>query len=72
MSQSISQICTMFYHFVKDMTDQCKLICGDVGGNIRVLLFSPLLRGPFQNEPGRATQSLRHRDLQRRVSILSF
>lgn len=45
------------------------LICGDVGGNIRVLLFSPVLRGPFQNEPGRALQSLRHIDLQKRVRL---
>lgn len=59
----------MYYHFEKDMNDQCMLICGDVGGNVRVLLFSPVKRGPFKNEAGRALITLRHIDLQRRVDV---
>ncbi|XP_026732970.1 WD repeat-containing protein on Y chromosome-like [Trichoplusia ni] len=63
-------ICTMYYHFEKDVNDQCMLICGDVGGNVRVLLFSPVKRGPFKNEAGRALITLRHIDLQRRPHLL--
>lgn len=62
------QICTMYYHFDKDENEKCMLICGDVGGNVRVLLFSPVKRGPFRNEAGRALIQLRHVDLQRKVS----
>uniref|UniRef100_A0A2A4JJ24 WD repeat-containing protein on Y chromosome n=1 Tax=Heliothis virescens TaxID=7102 RepID=A0A2A4JJ24_HELVI len=64
------QICTMHYHFSQDITEQCMLICGDVGGNVRVLLFSPIQRGPFKNEASRATIALRHVDLQRRPYLL--
>lgn len=43
------------------------VICGDVGGNVRVLLFSPVMRGPFQSQASRALIQLRHVDLQKRV-----
>ncbi|CAH2236528.1 jg8011 [Pararge aegeria aegeria] len=60
-------ICTMHYHFYKDPNEQSILICGDVAGNVRVLTFSPIKRGPFRNQPGRALLQLRHVDLQKRV-----
>ncbi|XP_073949102.1 LOW QUALITY PROTEIN: WD repeat-containing protein WDY, partial [Choristoneura fumiferana] len=63
-------ICTMFYHFHKDIHENCILILGDVGGNVRVLQFSPVDRGPFRNEAGRALITLRHVDLQRRPHLL--
>ncbi|XP_035433899.2 WD repeat-containing protein on Y chromosome [Spodoptera frugiperda] len=63
-------ICTMHYHFNKDVKEQCILVCGDVGGNVRLLLFSPILRGPFQSQAGVATISLRHVDLQKRPYTL--
>nr|XP_049696246.1 WD repeat-containing protein on Y chromosome isoform X1 [Helicoverpa armigera] len=63
-------ICTMFYHFSQDCDEKCMLICGDVGGNVRVLLFSPIQRGPFKNEAGRALKIFRHVDLQRQPQIL--
>lgn len=63
------QICTMHYHFNKDPNENSLLICGDVGGNVRVLTFSPIQRGPFRNQPGRALVQLRHIDLQKRVLI---
>ncbi|PZC77346.1 hypothetical protein B5X24_HaOG203505 [Helicoverpa armigera] len=66
----VEKICTMYYHFSEDINEQCMLICGDVGGNVRVLLFSPVARGPFKNEAGRASITLRHVDLQRRPSML--
>lgn len=59
----------MYYYFNKDDVDQCKLICGDVGGNVRVLLFSAHMRGPFRNDAGKALKSLRHIDLQKRVMM---
>ncbi|PZC77345.1 hypothetical protein B5X24_HaOG203504 [Helicoverpa armigera] len=63
-------ICTMFYYFNKDDIDQCKLICGDAAGNVRVLLFSARMRGPFRNDAGRALKILRHVDLQKRPHML--
>ncbi|XP_028169405.1 WD repeat-containing protein on Y chromosome [Ostrinia furnacalis] len=63
-------ICTMYYHFHQDENEKCMLICGDVGGNVRVLLFSPVQRGPFRNEAGRALIQLRHVDLQRKPQLL--
>ncbi|XP_049868004.1 WD repeat-containing protein on Y chromosome-like [Pectinophora gossypiella] len=63
-------ICTMYYKFHKDEEEKCILICGDVGGNVRVLLFSPVMRGPFQNQAARALIQLRHVDLQKRPRML--
>ncbi|CAH2075872.1 unnamed protein product, partial [Iphiclides podalirius] len=63
-------ICTMYYHFHKEETENSLLICGDVGGFVRVLQFSPVLRGPFRNQPGKALQQLRHIDLQKRPHLL--
>ncbi|XP_039751479.1 WD repeat-containing protein on Y chromosome-like [Pararge aegeria] len=63
-------ICTMHYHFYKDPNEQSILICGDVAGNVRVLTFSPIKRGPFRNQPGRALLQLRHVDLQKRRRLL--
>ncbi|CAG4961709.1 unnamed protein product [Parnassius apollo] len=60
----------MYYHFHKKLTENCLLICGDVGGYVRVLQFSPALRGPFRNQPDKALQLLRHVDLQRRPQLL--
>ncbi|CAF4905141.1 WD repeat-containing protein on Y chromosome isoform X1 [Pieris napi] len=64
-------ICTMYYHFHQDISEKCTLICGDVGGNVRVLQFSPVDRGPFRNQAGRALVQLRHIDLQRRPHLLA-
>ncbi|XP_045768906.1 WD repeat-containing protein on Y chromosome-like [Maniola jurtina] len=63
-------ICTMYYHFNKDPNEDSILICGDVAGNVRVMTFSPIERGPFRNQPGRALLQLRHVDLQRRPRLL--
>ncbi|KAM3959580.1 WD repeat-containing protein on Y chromosome [Aphomia sociella] len=63
-------ICTMYYQFHKDIREKCILICGDVGGNVRVLLFSPVKRGPFRNQAGRALIQLRHVDLQKKPHLL--
>ncbi|KAH9642095.1 hypothetical protein HF086_007215 [Spodoptera exigua] len=66
----VDKICTMYYYFHKDDVEQCKLICGDVGGNVRVLLFSAHMRGPFQNDAGRPLKTVRHVDLQKRPHVL--
>ncbi|GBP62120.1 WD repeat-containing protein on Y chromosome [Eumeta japonica] len=63
-------ICTMHYHFHRDIKEKSMLVCGDAGGHIRVLLFSPVFRGPFQNRPGRALIELRHIDWQKRPKLL--
>lgn len=61
------QICTMYYHFNEDINERCLLLLGDVGGHVRVLSFSAVGRGPFQNRAERPLVQLRHVDLQRRV-----
>lgn len=60
----------MHYHFSQDINEKCLLICGDVGGNVRVLQFSPVGRGPFQNRADRPLIQLRHIDLQRKVAAI--
>lgn len=40
-----------------------KLCLGDSGGNVRVLEFSPFLRGPFQSKPGTALVELYWSDI---------
>ncbi|XP_017784579.1 PREDICTED: WD repeat-containing protein on Y chromosome [Nicrophorus vespilloides] len=45
-------VCSMCYVFQKDVNEDCKLIMGDMGGNIIILLFSPLNRGPFRSKLG--------------------
>ncbi|KAJ2949922.1 hypothetical protein O0L34_g11240 [Tuta absoluta] len=63
-------ICTMYYYFHKNENENSMLLCGDVGGNVRVLLFSPIQRGPFQSQAARAFIQLRHIDLQKRPHML--
>ncbi|XP_034826941.1 WD repeat-containing protein on Y chromosome-like [Maniola hyperantus] len=63
-------ICTMHYHFNKDPNEHSILVCGDVAGNVRVMTFSPIERGPFRNQAGRPLLQLRHVDLQRRPRLL--
>ncbi|VVC93730.1 unnamed protein product [Leptidea sinapis] len=48
------------------------LICGDVGGSVRVLSFSPIKRGPFRNQPGKSLIQLRHVDLQKRLRLVEL
>ncbi|XP_055855750.1 WD repeat-containing protein on Y chromosome-like [Episyrphus balteatus] len=48
----------MAYRYDKNGVRMSKLILGDSGGNVRVLEFSPILRGPFQSKPGTALVEL--------------
>ncbi|XP_041987733.1 WD repeat-containing protein on Y chromosome isoform X2 [Aricia agestis] len=61
-------ICSFDYFFQQDANKECVLVCGDSGGHVRVLTFSPVDRGPFRNTPGASLVQIRHRDLQKRVS----
>ncbi|KAF2880421.1 hypothetical protein ILUMI_25755 [Ignelater luminosus] len=45
-------VCCMHYEFSQDVNEESKLILGDMGGNVRVLMFSPVGRGPFKSQPG--------------------
>uniref|UniRef100_B7FF09-2 Isoform A of WD repeat-containing protein on Y chromosome n=1 Tax=Drosophila willistoni TaxID=7260 RepID=B7FF09-2 len=44
----------MSYAFYNNGKVHSKLILGDYGGNVRILSYSPHLRGPFQAKPGAA------------------
>ncbi|XP_068151676.1 WD repeat-containing protein on Y chromosome [Drosophila tropicalis] len=44
----------MSYAFYNNGKVNSKLILGDYGGNVRILSYSPHLRGPFQAKPGAA------------------
>lgn len=44
----------MNYSFYTSGRAESKLLLGDYAGNVRVLSFSPYLRGPFQSKPGAA------------------
>ncbi|KAJ8721739.1 hypothetical protein PYW07_002514 [Mythimna separata] len=63
-------ICTMSYYFHPEDKEQCKLICGDVGGNLRLLLFSADMRGPFRGDALLTSKKLRHVDLQKTPHVL--
>lgn len=43
---------TMHYVFSQDIEEESQLITGDMGGNIRVILFPSFGRGPFKSKPG--------------------
>lgn len=43
-------VCAMYYSFSQN--DESKLIAGDMGGNIRIIIFNPVGRGPFKSTPG--------------------
>lgn len=47
-------VCRMYYAFNTNGGHNSRLILGDYGGNVRILEFSPILRGPFQSKPGAA------------------
>lgn len=42
----------MSYSFSQSSKEECKLIAGDMGGNIRIIMFSSFGRGPFKSKPG--------------------
>ena len=58
----------MSYYFNKEDADQCKLICGDVGGNVRVLrVFGVSTRPLWRRFWTDFADKLQHFDLQKRV-----
>ncbi|XP_053961506.1 WD repeat-containing protein on Y chromosome isoform X1 [Anastrepha ludens] len=51
-------VCSMSYSFHPKGKTNSKLVLGDFGGNVRILEFTPFLRGPFQSKPGAALVDL--------------
>ncbi|XP_037949995.1 WD repeat-containing protein on Y chromosome [Teleopsis dalmanni] len=45
-------VCSLAYNFSQNSKILSRLVLGDYGGNIRILAYSPVLRGPFQSRPG--------------------
>lgn len=42
----------MHYYFSADINQDCRLILGDICGNVKLITFNATLRGPFQSKPG--------------------
>lgn len=42
----------MFYHFSENIKEESIIVCGDLGGNIRVIQFSKEDKGPFKQKIG--------------------
>ncbi|XP_011187395.2 WD repeat-containing protein on Y chromosome [Zeugodacus cucurbitae] len=51
-------VCCMSYSFHPKGKTNSRLVLGDFGGNVRILEFTPFLRGPFQSKPGAALVEL--------------
>lgn len=45
-------VTTMHYVFSEDIEEESMLIIGDMGGSLRIILFSSVGRGPFKSKPG--------------------
>ncbi|CAD6999267.1 unnamed protein product [Ceratitis capitata] len=64
-------VCSMSYSFHPKGKTNSKLVLGDYGGNVRILEFTPFLRGPFQSKPGAALVELFWTDVLKGVSCFS-
>ncbi|KAH8392209.1 hypothetical protein KR215_003058, partial [Drosophila sulfurigaster] len=61
----------MSYAFYNNGKVHSKLVLGDYAGNVRILSYSPYLRGPFQAKPGAALIELVWADVLRgRIPLL--
>nr|B7FF06.1 RecName: Full=WD repeat-containing protein on Y chromosome; Short=WD40 Y [Drosophila grimshawi]DAA06440.1 TPA_inf: WD-40 domain protein [Drosophila grimshawi] len=61
----------MSYAFYNNGKTHSKLVLGDYAGNVRILSYSPYLRGPFQAKPGAALVELVWADvLKGRIPLL--
>ncbi|EDW64164.2 WD repeat-containing protein on Y chromosome [Drosophila virilis] len=61
----------MSYAFYNNGKTHSKLVLGDYAGNVRILSYSPYLRGPFQAKPGAALVELVWADVLRgRIPLL--
>ncbi|KAH8409406.1 hypothetical protein KR222_002579, partial [Zaprionus bogoriensis] len=61
----------MSYAFYNNGKVHSKLVLGDYAGNVRILSYSPYLRGPFQAKPGAALVELVWADVLRgRIPLL--
>lgn len=53
----------MDYWFGVSEEQDCRLMIGDAGGNVFLIEFTPVLRGPFQSKPGTALLQLTWADV---------
>lgn len=61
----------MNYSFYNNGKVHSKLVLGDYAGNVRIISYSPYLRGPFQAKPGAALVELVWADVLRgRIPLL--
>lgn len=63
-------VCRMAYSFHPKGKTNSRLILGDYGGNVRILEFTPHLRGPFQSKPGAALIEVFWSDILKVFEIL--
>ncbi|KAF5291198.1 hypothetical protein FQA39_LY14440 [Lamprigera yunnana] len=45
-------VVSLYYDFNMNDQQESKLIFGDMGGNVKILSFCPVARGPFKSQPG--------------------
>ncbi|XP_022918540.2 WD repeat-containing protein on Y chromosome [Onthophagus taurus] len=53
-------VCTMHYVIAKDAESESMLLLGDMGGNVKVILFNSLARGPFKSKLGEPLMRARY------------
>ncbi|KAB0795580.1 hypothetical protein PPYR_12419 [Photinus pyralis] len=57
-------VVSMHYEFnTREASEASKLIMGDMGGNVKILLFGTVARGPFKSQPGVPLLSVRYERL---------
>ncbi|KAJ8896957.1 hypothetical protein PR048_002303, partial [Dryococelus australis] len=53
----------MHYYFAKDLNKKSRLILGDSGGNVTVISFTTMFRGPFRRNLGEDLIHFRYEEL---------
>ncbi|KAK5645470.1 hypothetical protein RI129_006770 [Pyrocoelia pectoralis] len=58
----------MHYEFnIKEKDEESKLIMGDMAGNVKILMFNTVARGPFKSQPGIPLLHVRYERLVKRL-----
>lgn len=58
-------VCTLHYEYSTNIEEDSMLFLGDMHGNIKIIFFSPLARGPFKSTPGVPLLSVRYDNVYR-------
>lgn len=58
-------VCTMHYEYSESVEEDSMLFLGDMHGNIKIMFFPPLARGPFKSTPGVPLLNVRYETVLR-------